>query len=200
MKKKIGQIGYFHGRFQPFHNGHLEVVKYALDNCDTLVIGISNPFRLPPQIDEMFSNVEKASMYKPRLPENNPWPYWARLLMIKNALHAEGLLCERVIYIPNLLNTGLPIDEIRFPKEFTTVFLRPKDEHNKATLRKYINENWKVIEMPISEHSTLISATDIRYNLRNGLEWKHLVPEAVANVIIELNNSNKENKFQINLE
>ena len=100
------KIGYFHGRFQPFHNGHLSVVKYAIKLCDLLVIGLSNPFRLPPIFDDTFSLEAVNSMKQARLPENNPWPYWARILMIRESLRTEEIDLEKIIFIPNLNNTG----------------------------------------------------------------------------------------------
>ena len=32
-----------HGRFQPFHNGHLEYLRGAAECCDELFVGITNP-------------------------------------------------------------------------------------------------------------------------------------------------------------
>ncbi|TMK95420.1 MAG: hypothetical protein E6G42_02925 [Actinobacteria bacterium] len=32
-----------HGRFQPFHNGHLEYLRGAAARCDELFVGITNP-------------------------------------------------------------------------------------------------------------------------------------------------------------
>ena len=32
-----------HGRFQPFHNGHLDYLRGALARCDELFVGITNP-------------------------------------------------------------------------------------------------------------------------------------------------------------
>jgi Nicotinamide mononucleotide adenylyltransferase len=37
------RTGLFVGRFQPFHRGHLEAVKYALGVVDRLVIVIGAP-------------------------------------------------------------------------------------------------------------------------------------------------------------
>lgn len=39
MKEKIGL---YIGRFQPFHKGHLSVVKEAMKQCDTLVIAVGS--------------------------------------------------------------------------------------------------------------------------------------------------------------
>jgi len=35
------KTGSIHGRFQPFHNEHLDYVLRALDRCDFLWIGIT---------------------------------------------------------------------------------------------------------------------------------------------------------------
>jgi cytidyltransferase-like protein len=32
-----------HGRFQPFHRGHLEYMRGASERCDELWVGITNP-------------------------------------------------------------------------------------------------------------------------------------------------------------
>jgi len=32
-----------HGRFQPFHNGHLEYLRGAASRCDEIFVGITNP-------------------------------------------------------------------------------------------------------------------------------------------------------------
>ena len=35
--------GMIHGRFQPFHNGHLEYMRGAAEQSDELWVGITNP-------------------------------------------------------------------------------------------------------------------------------------------------------------
>lgn len=177
-------IGYFHGRFQPFHNGHLAVVKSALEQCDLLVIGITNPFRLPPVHYQSYTEEAKKSVEHARQPENNPWPYWARALMIREGLKSEGIDLTRVLLIPNLNNTGLPVDEVRFPKEITTIFVSPKEEHNHAITKKYEDEGWRVSQ--ITPKHASISATEVRAKIRKNEPWEHLVPKGTAKVIKEL--------------
>lgn len=41
MEKKH-QVGLYIGRFQPFHKGHLSIVRKALEECDTLVLAIGS--------------------------------------------------------------------------------------------------------------------------------------------------------------
>jgi cytidyltransferase-like protein len=176
MLKK--QFGYFHGRFQPFHNGHLGVVKIAIKKCDLLVIGISNPFRMPPTSDNFFSSGAESSLMNARSPKNNPWPYWARLMMIREGLQREGLDLTRFIFIPNLNNSNLPVNEIRFPKELTVIFVSPKEAHNRDIEQKYKNDGWEVIDIP--KQGSGISSREVRKKIRTNLPWEHLVPVGTA--------------------
>ena len=69
--------GMIHGRFQPFHNGHLEYMRGAAERCDELWVGITNPD--PARI------LPEASDPARHLPESNPYTYDERLLMVKAA-------------------------------------------------------------------------------------------------------------------
>ena len=40
MRHRYGMV---HGRFQPFHVGHLEYALTALHRCEHLIVGITNP-------------------------------------------------------------------------------------------------------------------------------------------------------------
>ncbi len=85
-----------HGRFQPFHVGHLEYMRGAWERCDELWIGITNPdpARVKPE----------ASDPARHLPESNPYTYDERLLMVKAAAADLGLDAERVHVIPFPVN------------------------------------------------------------------------------------------------
>jgi len=176
-----GRIGYFHGRFQPFHYGHLAVVQEALQSCQTVALGLSNPFRLSPVVPEHFDQAATESLLKARRPENNPWPYWARNLMIREALKQEGIDLQRIIVIPNLNGTGLPVDEVRFPKSMTAIYVCPKDAHNKATALKYRADGWTVVEVVPS--GGFLGSGLIRERIRRNESWEPLVPKGVAAVI-----------------
>src|SRR6266508_4802534 len=76
-----------HGRFQPFHNGHLEYLRATRDLCDSLVVGITNPD--PETIRE-----DPTSEHR-HLPESNPFTYFERLLMVRDVLRDEGVPPER---------------------------------------------------------------------------------------------------------
>lgn len=68
----------FIGRFQPYHNGHLEVVRAALQQTEKLIILI-------------------GSAWQPRS-TRNPWTYEERCLMIRESLPTRDV--ERVLFAP----------------------------------------------------------------------------------------------------
>ena len=72
--------GVFVGRFQPFHNGHLEVIKKIVDEVDELVIIVG------------------SSQYSHRL--DNPFTAGERITMIRKALEEEGIQLSRIWIIP----------------------------------------------------------------------------------------------------
>ena len=75
--------GMIHGRFQPFHNGHLEYLLAAAARCDRLLVGITNP-------DRLRTRPEPEDPVR-HLPESNPFTYTERLLMTEAAAGAAGL-------------------------------------------------------------------------------------------------------------
>ncbi len=85
-----------HGRFQPFHRGHLEYMRGAAERCDELWVGITNPdpARVKPE----------ASDPARHLPESNPYSYGERLLMVKAAARDLGLDADGVHVIPFPVN------------------------------------------------------------------------------------------------
>ncbi len=62
--------GMIHGRFQPFHLGHLEYLRLAAERSEMLIVGITNPD--PGQIAE-----EETAQHRHR-DEANPYTYFER--------------------------------------------------------------------------------------------------------------------------
>lgn len=66
------QVGVYIGRFQPFHNGHLETVKKMLNLCETIIISVGSHHR-PKTIKNPWSSDERIEMIKEvLLQEYNP--------------------------------------------------------------------------------------------------------------------------------
>lgn len=80
-----------HGRFQPFHLEHLAYCRLGLDRGETLVVGITN---FEPDVI-----VPEPTSPGRHEPEANPFTYWERAIMIRDALLADGVPPERFVIV-----------------------------------------------------------------------------------------------------
>jgi cytidyltransferase-like protein len=164
-----------HGRFQPFHRGHLEYMRGAADRCDELFVGITNPdpARIKPEASDPLRH----------LPESNPYSYVQRLVMVKAAARDLGLRPERVHVIP------FPVNEPElwpaYVPEGVTQYLRLFSAWGGEKHERLLEAGYEVV---ILDHGTEkeISGVEVREALRAGGDWESLVPPGVAAVLLEL--------------
>jgi len=154
--------GLFVGRFQPFHNGHLQIVKNLLEKVDELIIVIG------------------SSQYSHDL--DNPFTAGERITMIREALKAEGIPCYRywLIPVPDLHVHMLWVSQVvGYTPKFDIVFT-----NEPLTKRLFIEAGYKVESIPYYKRE-LYSATEIRRRILNDEPWEDLVPKAVAEKIVQ---------------
>ncbi|MFQ6019246.1 MAG: adenylyltransferase/cytidyltransferase family protein [Dehalococcoidia bacterium] len=166
------RYGMIHGRFQPFHLGHMEYLQAALERCQTLIVAITNPD--PESIRE-----EMTSGHRHR-PEANRFTFFQRLTMIREAVLAEGIPLSRLIFIPFPIN--IP-DRWHYyiPKEVVQ-FIRVFSEWEETKAERFRQQGYRV-EIVHPGIAKAIAGSEIRRRLDNGEEWEELVPPAVARVI-----------------
>jgi cytidyltransferase-like protein len=161
-----------HGRFQPFHNGHLEYLRGAAAHSQEVFVGITNPD--PQRIREESSDPLR------HLPESNPFTYVERLLMIEAVAEDEGI---RAHVIP------FPVNEPELWPAYVpagvTQYLRLFSEWGGTKLERMREAGYEVVVLDEGVDKE-ISGIDVRAALRSGGEWKALVPPAVARVIQSL--------------
>ena len=103
-----------HGRFQPFHNGHLEYLRGAAAHSDVVFVGITNPD--PSRIKEESSDPLR------HLPESNPFSYVERLLMVAEVAHDEGIRAHVIpfpVNEPELWPAYVPAGVTQFLRLFS---------------------------------------------------------------------------------
>jgi nicotinamide-nucleotide adenylyltransferase len=169
MKPRYGMI---HGRFQPFHNGHLEYLRLALERCETLLIGITNP--------DPAQTAEESTSDHRHLAESNPYTFFERLLMIRETVIGEGIPLERLVFIPFPVNLPdrwryyVPPDVVHYLRVFS-----PWEQAKVERLREQ-GYQVQILQPGIGKE---IEATEVRRRLQAGDDWRSLVPAGVARVI-----------------
>ncbi|NHJ85874.1 MAG: nicotinamide-nucleotide adenylyltransferase [Asgard group archaeon] len=152
------------GRFQPFHNGHMNVIKYILKEVDDLIIIIAAS-----QQSHMMSN---------------PFTAGERYIMIHDSLVDEIKDITRVIIVPanDVRDNGLWVAHLlRLVPKFDIVYT-----NNPLTAYLFEQAGKEVRIPPLFERKEY-SAQHIRELMKkNNNEWKKLVPKKVVQEIIEI--------------
>ena len=146
----------FPGRFQPFHNGHMLVVKGMAKLCGKIVMAI-------------------GSSDKSGTPEN-PFTADERRDMIQRALQGEDI-------IPNFDVEFIMVPDMPSDEEWAKAVLAQAGEvhqvwtGNPATKAPFVALGVEVKDIkPVPG----LSATDVRAEMKEGGDWKSKVPEEVA--------------------
>ena len=167
--------GMIHGRFQPFHNGHMEYLRGAYERSDEVFVGITNPdpARIKPEASDPLRH----------LPESNPWSYAERLLMVKAAARGAGLDLARVHAIP------FPVNEPElwpaYVPDGVTQYIRLFSEWGGTKVDRLREAGYEVVVLDEGVAKS-VSGADVREALRSGGDWEALVPPGVARVIRSL--------------
>jgi nicotinamide-nucleotide adenylyltransferase len=163
----VTSTGLFIGRFQPFHKGHLQTVRYALGHVGRLVVVVGS--------------AQKS--HEPR----NPFTAGERIEMIKAALDAEikDIDAKKILIIPvpdvdvhslwtRQVDMLVPRYNVVFANDpFTLLLFRERGDV-------------KTVEAPLLERSSMSGTEARRRMAEEGGNWQELVPAAVARVIGEI--------------
>ncbi len=152
--------GLMMGRFQPFHLGHLDLVKQILSECDEVIIAITS---------SQFNYLEK-----------DPFTASERIEMIYQSLKDNGVDLSRCFIIPienqfnvatwtSYLNSTLPqFDKVYSGNEYVSML--------------FADTGIQVITPKFLERKQY-NATRIRNLMIEDQNWQSLVPPVVANLI-----------------
>jgi nicotinamide-nucleotide adenylyltransferase len=161
-----------HGRFQPFHNGHLEYLRGAAARSERVFVGITNPD--PRRIKEEPSDPLR------HLPESNPFTYTERLLMVEEVAADEGIAVHVIPF---------PVNEPELWPAYVpggvTQYLRLFSEWGGTKLERLREAGFEVVILDEGADKE-ISGVDVREAIRSGGGWESLVPPGVARVIRSL--------------
>lgn len=151
----------FIGRFQPFHNGHLNILKKIIRNNDSLIVVVGSA---------QYSN----------LPQN-PFNSGERIVMINAVLRELKVKEFYIIPIEDVGNDELWASKIEeLTPEFDMVYT-----NNPVTKKIFSRKRYKV-ESPGLFVRSRFSGTRIRGLIAKGKPWKNLVPKKVADELIRI--------------
>lgn len=150
----------FVGRFQPFHNGHLDALLQIFKKEDRVIIVIGSA-------EDDF------------VPEN-PFTTRERYEMIDAALREVKIPRERYAIVPvrNIHHYSLWVRHLEaLTPPFTRVYTGSRIVQTLFEKEGYVVRNQK-INLPIS-------GTKVRKTLLEKKDWKSLVPKSVAKLLIQ---------------
>lgn len=156
--------GLFVGRFQPFHIGHLEVIKKILAEVDELIIIVG------------------SSQYSHRL--DNPYTAGERITMIRKALEEIDVKLSRIwiIPVPDVHQHSLWVSQIIcYSPNFDVIYT-----NEPLTKRLFTEAQFKVKPLSFIKRN-VYSASEIRKRILNGKDWEKLVPSSVSKFIKKIN-------------
>ena len=152
------------GRFQPFHLGHLDLVKQILEQCDDVIITITS---------SQFNYLEK-----------DPFTAGERIEMIHNSLKESGVDLSRCIVVAienqfniatwaSYLKAALPhFDKVYSGNDYVKMLLA--DSAIDVVPPKFLDR-------------AQYNATRIRSMILSGDNWQALVPNAVVKFLEKIN-------------
>jgi nicotinamide-nucleotide adenylyltransferase len=156
--------GLMMGRFQPFHLGHLELVKQILKECDEVVIALTG---------SQFNYIEK-----------DPFTAGERIEMIHQALIEDNIEMNKcfIIAIDNQFNVAT---WAAYLKSSLPNFDKVYSGNNYVSML-LADSGYEVVS-PNFYQREKYNATKIRKMISNNEDWEKFVPQAVSQVIKKIN-------------
>jgi len=146
------------GRFQPLHNGHMEVIRKCAAESEKLTIGIG------------------SAQYSHEC--DNPFTAGERYLMIDEVMKDEGIGNYCIVPIEDLNRYSLWVAQVEsLSPPFSRVY-----SNNPLTRRLFSEAGYELRESPLYNRE-VYSGTAVRKKMIEGEDWRQLVPRKAVEVI-----------------
>lgn len=172
----LSELACIHGRFQPFHLGHVDYLKACLARWEAVVIGIAAPTPVPVG----FPGVEHRNR-----PSANPLTYLERTILIRECCRELGFEDRRIEFSP------FPIDEpplLRYfvPKSVvcatTRLYL-----WNDEKIRRLENEGYTVVVLDECKKAAFDGSAIRSLMAKADGTWTGMVSPVMAKMLSEWN-------------
>lgn len=165
-KHRFGEHSLIIGRFQPLHNGHMEVIRKCAAESENLTIGIG------------------SAQYSHE--GNNPFTAGERYLMINEVLKEEGVGNYCIVPIEDLNRYSLWVAQVEsLSPPFSKIY-----SNNPLTRRLFSEAGYELRDSPLYNRD-IYSGTVVRQKMIEGDEWRKLVPKKVEEIIDTIDGVNR---------
>ena len=146
------------GRFQPFHNGHILVIRHLLKSFRSVILGIGSA---------QYSHTP-----------DNPFTAGERVEMAVEALRAEKIEDFYAVPIEDINEHGRWVAHV----ESLVPRFSAAASNNPLVGRLFEERGYRVVSTPLYDRRKFCG-TIIRERMLRGRPWKTLVPAPVAKII-----------------
>jgi nicotinamide-nucleotide adenylyltransferase len=152
--------GFYIGRFQPFHNGHRSMVEAIANDVDELVLGIGSA-------DDSHT-------------VRNPFTAGERIMMITKSL-VDFDLVTYAVPIEDLERNSVWVSHIQsMSPDFDVAY-----SNNPLVIQLFREAGIEIRQSPMFNRDVL-EGSEVRERMITGGDWESLVPEAVVEVVSEM--------------
>ena len=153
--------GFLIGRFQPFHNGHCQLVEEIATEVDELIVGIGSA-------DDSHTI-------------RNPFTAGERIMMITKTLESVGITTYTVP-IEDLDRNSVWVSHVEsMSPRFEVAY-----SNNPLVIQLFIEAGVEVRQTTMFNRDDL-KGSEIRELMIEGGDWQQYVPQAIVEVVDEIN-------------
>lgn len=174
------ELGFIHGRFQLFHNDHLNYALLAKEQCEKLIVGITSPENAALIREDVDPHRSEAA--------SNPFTYYERYNMVKLALLEAGVKREDFEIVPYPIER--PEILYNYVPLHATSFFTIYDQWGYEKLNRLKTLGYGTVVL-FDDREKKMCSTEIREKIVAGTEWKDMVPASVYQYIVENNLTDK---------
>ncbi|SFB73180.1 nicotinamide-nucleotide adenylyltransferase [Halobiforma haloterrestris] len=152
--------GFYIGRFQPFHNGHRNMVERIAEDVDELVLGIGSA-------DDSHT-------------VRNPFTAGERIMMITKSL-VDMDLVTYAVPIEDLERNSVWVSHVQsMSPDFDVAY-----SNNPLVIQLFREAGIEIRQSPMFNREVL-EGSEVRERMINDGDWQSLVPDPVVEVVDEI--------------
>ena len=182
IKKRLSEDPMFEkaaiiGRFQVFHNGHMNYLRESISKTKHIIIGIANP-------EPSMMKYTAVAPHRSNLADN-PFTYYERYIMLKEVLREEKIDSSFYDIVPCPMD--IPENIKNYIPEGTEILITIHDDWSLEKDYRLKQNGYHTTVVIDAYGIKKLSSETIRKLIANSEPYEHLVPKAVSEFIKDNN-------------